>query len=135
MFDSGCTTNELPIRLHPFRDRLYPPPAACIYTVETMLTAEEIKMAAAKLPTLPGREQRERVRSIRAAHPDGISHNKPLTRFPVGLEHRGDPRSWPCNTIEKGRVLVEGGEMVDASDQRLAEEAMALLETDFADFD
>lgn len=99
-----------------------------------MLSAEEIAAAGATLPPLSGREQRENVRASRAANPDGISHNRPLARFPVGLEHRGQPLRWPRNTIQGGRVLVEGGEVVDASDQGLAEEAMALLESDFADF-
>lgn len=98
------------------------------------LTEAEINAAAIRIPCLPDREQRERVRAMRADNPEGIS-SKPLSRFAVGLEYRGDPRKWPCNTIERGQVRVEGGEVVDASDKRLAQEAMALLETDFADFD
>lgn len=98
------------------------------------LTEDEVNAAASRIPRLPDREQRERLRAMRADNPEGVS-SKPLSRFPVGLEYRGDPRKWPCNTIERGQVLVEGGEVVDASDQRLAQEAMALLETDFADFD
>lgn len=109
------------------RRRRYPPDA--------MLSKEEIEEAGAKIPPLPGRKQREGVRNSRAANPDGISRNRPLTRFPVGLEHRGNPLVWPRNTIENGRVLVEGGEAVDTRDSRLAEEAMAILEADFADFD
>lgn len=99
-----------------------------------MLSAEEIIAAGATVPPLSGREQRENARAFRAANPDGIAHNRPLGRFPVGLEHRGNPLRWPRNTIEGGRMLVEGGEVVDTSDKSLAEEAMALLESDFADF-
>lgn len=98
------------------------------------LTADEVKAAASRLPPLPSRDQRERVRSMRVANPDGLS-SKPMSRFPVGLEYRGDPLKWPCNTIERGQVQVEGGEVVDTAAQTLAQEAMALLETDFADFD
>eukprot|EP00903_Cladosiphon_okamuranus_P006424 g6286.t1 len=100
---------------------------------DPMLSAEEVAAAGATLPPLPGREQRENVRASRAANPDGISHNRPLARFPVGLERRGEPLRWPRNMIRGDRVVVEGGEEVDASAQGLAEEAMALLENDFAD--
>lgn len=99
-----------------------------------MLSAEEINAAGATIPPLSGRKARESLRAFRAANPDGISHGRPLARFPVGLEHRGDPLRWPRNTIEGGRVLVEGGEVVDTNDKSLADEAMALLESDFADF-
>lgn len=99
-----------------------------------MLSADEVNAAADRLSSLPSREQRERVRAFRAANPDGIAH-RPLSRFPEGLEHRGSPLKWPRNTIKGGKVLVEGGELVDASDKTLAEEAMAIWEADFADFD
>ena len=98
-----------------------------------MLSAQEIEAAGATVPPLPGRAQRVRVRSVRTSNPDGISHNKPLAGFAVGLEYRGDPLRWPRNKIEKGKVLVEGGEVVDAGDGKLAKEAMEILETDFAD--
>ncbi|CAM9801048.1 unnamed protein product [Ectocarpus sp. 12 AP-2014] len=101
---------------------------------DAMLSAEEITAAGAALPPLSGREQRENVRAFRAANPEGIAYNRPLSRFPIGLEHRGDPLRWPRNTIEGGRMLVGGGEVVDTNDKSLAEEAMALFESDFADF-
>lgn len=99
-----------------------------------MLTAEEIKAAAARLPPLASRRQREHVRAMRAEHPSGISQ-KPLYEHRVGLECRGNPFKWPCNTIERGRVGVDGGQLVDTADGKLAAEAMAILENDFADFD
>lgn len=100
----------------------------------SMLTGDDIMAAAARVPPLPSRSEREHARAVRAANPSGISH-KSLQGFRVGLEFRGDPLKWPCNTIESGRVRVDGGEIVDTSDGKLAAEAMFLLETDFADFD
>lgn len=99
-----------------------------------MLSAQEITEAAAGIPPIPDRDQRIRVRSVRAANPDGISRNKALVDFPVGLEYRGNPLRWPRNKFEKGRVLVEGGGVVDACDEKLAQEAMNILEADFADY-
>lgn len=130
VFQNHKCTRIAPAFLH------RPPHLLRIHKITTgsMLTAEEVTVAASKLPRLPDREQRERVQAMRAAHPDGIS-KKALQEFPVGLTHRGDPLKWPCNTMHRGRVLVEGGELVNPSDSKLAEEAMAMLKEDFADFD
>lgn len=104
------------------------------FTDDPMLSAEEIRAAGATLPVLSGRRQRESVRASRATNPDGIARGRPVAGLPVGLEYRGRPLRWPRNTIQGGRVLVEGGEVVDTRDESLAKEAMALLESDFADF-
>ncbi|CAM9956199.1 unnamed protein product [Discosporangium mesarthrocarpum] len=88
------------------------------------LTKSELEAAAARLPTVPSKRQRETVLEQRRAAPDGVGLHA-LTQFPVGLETRGDPRIWPYNVINGGRLLVDGGRWLDT--KTMAAEAQACL--------